>query len=142
MTFDARIVGAPGLWVPFGGNWPNVPVASWQVSRYMRVGNTVTVRQVATLSSGIGPALIDMPFSAAFPVFSSVAPVGTVKAIRSGIGWYEGWLYQTSVTPDRLVLISRTAGTASAANWGAAFPAAWVAGNQWGIDYTFEALPA
>lgn len=145
-AFDGRRAAAgsaPGVWVPFAGNWPNVPIASWQISRYTRTLNTVTVRQVATLSGAVGAtALIDMPFPAAFPVFTSVASLGQVKAIAPGVAWHEGWVYQTSVTPDRLVVVSRQTGTNSAADWGPSYPLTWAAGAQWGIEYTYEAVTA
>jgi hypothetical protein len=57
------------------------------MSRYMRVGNTLTVRQVCTLASAPGgTAFIDIPFPTNTALYSSIAPVGTIKAIRNGIG--------------------------------------------------------
>lgn len=128
----------PGVWVPYGINIPNVPMTA-QYAKYMRIGNTVSVHAAITLTGAIGAALVDMPFAfASDTVFHESNQIGTVKALRTGVAWHTGNLAPITATPARAgIYVDGGAG----AQFNASAPAAWVAGDRWGIDFTYEAAP-
>ncbi len=122
-------------WVTFASNVPNVPKTD-NYAKYRRVGKTVHVHLNITLTGGIGPALIDVPFAfATGTVFHESNQIGTVQALRAGVAWHMGKVAPITSVPARAA-IYMASGAGSQFNAGT--PAAWVAGDRWGIDLTYE----
>lgn len=141
IEFDRRL-RASGTGTPLQGgsaNLPNVPMTT-NFHKVNREGNWVTVRTVVTLTAGIGNALIDMPFPfATGTLINDAHLIGKVRGIRNGVAWFIG-----DICPVQLSGPSRAAiylSTGSGAQWSAANPAAWAAGDRWGLDYEYEAAP-
>jgi hypothetical protein len=147
ITFPAAL-SAAGLgtlldtgWLSGGNiNVPNVPVTT-NFYKYRRVGNTVTIRATVTLTGGINNAYIDLKYPmAADTLLSDAHVIGRVRAIRSGVAWYQFDVVAERLSPGRGGIYLQDG---SGAQVTATSPAGatWAAGDRWGFDIEYEAAP-
>lgn len=127
-----------GVWYNAAINMPNVPKTDYYC-KFMRIGKTVFVRHTILLTAApLSTALIDLPFPyASDMIIYGTQKIGDVRGIRQGVAYYEG-----SITPNQLAGPSRAAiggqnGTGGNA-WAASYPAAWVSGDAWTMNYMYE----
>lgn len=149
-----RVAGKPGSYYiadfisggPFDTGWvdislavPNVPVSSVTYSKLRRVGNTVHCRSLFKLSAGIGPALINLPYDYATGTpISVIFVMGQCRAIRQGVGTFHGAIVPNQFSgPARAAIWTET----GFAQWNATVPATWASGDDWSLDYVYEAAP-
>lgn len=128
-------------WTNFGISTPNIPCTVLQ-AKYLRVGDTVTIRaQIQLTANLIGPALIDPPFPFASDTqFTEWNIVGRVRALRSGVAFH-----QADICPIVYASVNRFGiyqSTGSGVIYTVSSPAAWASGDKFGIDLTYQAAPA
>lgn len=119
---------------------PNVPQTT-NFFKYRRVGNTVTMRGVITLTAGISAAYLGLPYPlAAGTLLSDAHVIGRVRAIRSGVSWYQFDVCAERISPGRAAIYLQDG---SGAQVTATSPAGatWASGDRWGFDVEYEAAP-
>ena len=128
-----------GEWVTFTPNMPNVPMTV-VYAKYRRLGNTVDVKMIVTLTAGIGAALIDLPFTfATGTILAEYNKIGEVNALRTGVAWHVG-----KIAPQQLSGPSRAAiyvPTGAGGQWNATVPVTWANTDPWSIELTYECAP-
>jgi hypothetical protein len=126
-------------WVSYPSiNVPNVPCTT-NFYKVRRVGNTVTTRAVVTLTAGIGPAYVDLPYPMATgTLLSDTHIIGRVRALRSGVSWYPFDLCAERLSPGRAMIMMQDGSGVQVTN---GTPAAFASGDRWGIEYEYEAAP-
>lgn len=148
-----------GVWIDATTtlNMPNV-FKSVGYARYMIVGKTLTYQAGIVIIAGgvIGQWLIDLPagldWGPGTPYVLSIgwadqAPlIGKMRAIRSGVSWYEGDIVPYSMKGANAARASvwgvgtagTGAGSSSGAVWTGTFPATWQVGDRMSFTFTAE----
>lgn len=150
-----------GIWVNhlLGLQIPNVNFSA-AYARYTTVGDTFTMQAAVALTTGAvaGQVLINMPtgfdWGPGVPYLISIGwtdalPIGKLRALRSGVSWYEGdiipYSMRAGATPARASVWQPGVagvpdGSSSGAAWQPTVPVAggFQPGDRWGFELTTE----